>query len=354
MRQPKKCHHKASDRAYVKINGQRIYLGKWNSQEADDAYDRQILKWRKAKDSSQELTTTVGELCLAFMEHAEEFYRDDAGNQTGEANNYRYALRPLIKLFRNVKCYQFGPSKLIEVRDELAAVHVRQQVNNNLARIKRVFKWGVSQELIPVSVFAALQTVEGLKRSRSKAKESQPVLPVPIDDFNKTLPYLTEPLSRMVQFQILTGARPSEARLLKVGDINTEGEVWLYKPNSHKNKWRGKARIICIGPKAQAVIMPFVEDAVSGAQYVFTPSDSSNQPYSLHGMISSISKACRKAKVESWSPGRLRHNAATSINQAFGDLDASRVVLGHAEKTTTEIYAERDIQKAIEIAKQIG
>lgn len=271
MKQPKKCHHKPSDRAYLKINGRRIYLGKWNSDEADEAYEREILKWKKSQDGSQEFNTTVGELCLAFMEHAEEFYRDETGNQTGEAANYKYALRPLVKLFRNVKCCQFGPSKLMTVRNELAKVHVRQQVNNNLARIKRVFKWGVSQELIPVEVFAALQTVEGLKRNRSAAKESEPVLPVPIDDFNKTLAYLTDPLSRLVQFQILTGARPSEARLLTVGDINTDGEVWLYKPNSHKNKWRGKERTVCIGPKAQAVIMPFVEDAVSGSQFVFRP-----------------------------------------------------------------------------------
>lgn len=354
MKQPKKCHHKSSDRAYVKINGRRIYLGKWNSEEADEAYELAILKWRKSQEGMREFETTVGELCLAFMKYADQFYRDEQGKPTGETNNYKYALRPLVALFRNVKCCQFGTSKLFEVRDELVKVHVRKQVNIHLARIKRVFKWGVSQEMLPVTTYTALQTVEGLQRSRSNAKESEPVLPVPIEDFKKTLPYLTDPLSRMVQFQILTGARPSEARLLKVGDINTEGEVWIYKPNSHKNKWRGKERTICIGPKAQTIIMPYVQDAISGSQFVFRPKSEVNKPYSLHGMISSISKACKKAKVDSWTSGRLRHNAATIINQTFGDLDASRVVLGHSEKTTTEIYAERDIQKAIEIARQIG
>lgn len=354
MKQPKKCHHKSSGRAFIIIGGKFIYLGKWGSEKADEAYEREILKWRKSQDSDLKYTTTVGELCVAFMEHAKEFYRDQSGEQTGEANNYRYALRPLVSLFRNLQCSKLGPSKLTEVRGALAKVHVRQQVNNNLARIKRVFKWGVSQELVPVDTYLALQTVEGLKRSRSNVKESDPVRPVPIEDFLATLPYLTDPLSRLVQFQFYTGARPSEARLMTVGDITTTGEVWIYKPGNHKNAWRGKSRVICIGPKAQNVIMPFIEDSVSTAQYVFRPKGKINKPYSIHGMISSIRKACKKAKIEPWSPGQLRHNTATIVNSKFGDIDASRVVLGHSAKSTTEIYAERDLQKAAELMREIG
>jgi len=111
--------------------------------------------------------TTVSELCLDFMKYAEEFYRDEAGEPTGEANNYKYALRPLVALFRNVRCCQFGTSKLFVVRDELVKVHVRKQVNIHLARIKRMFKWGVSQEMLPVSTYLCI----------ANRRRSQAVLP---------------------------------------------------------------------------------------------------------------------------------------------------------------------------------
>ncbi len=108
-----------------------------------------------------------------------------------------------------------------------------------------------------------------------------------------------------------------------------------------------------IGPRAQNLLLPFICGARTG-QFLFRNSEKSENPYTLTGYSSSIEKACKAAQVPKWSPGRLRHSAATAINAMFGDIDASRVVLGHSEKSTTEIYAERDLQKAAEIAKVIG
>jgi len=54
-----------------------------------------------------------------------------------------------------------------------------------------------------------------------------------------------------------------------------------------------------------------------------------------------------------WSPNQLQHTAATDIRRRFG-LEASQVILGHASASTSEIYAERDIEKAVSIARAIG
>lgn len=54
----------------------------------------------------------------------------------------------------------------------------RKTVNKQGGRIKRMFKWGVSQELIPAFVYQALSTVNGLRRGRTEARETSPVLPV--------------------------------------------------------------------------------------------------------------------------------------------------------------------------------
>jgi integrase len=54
-----------------------------------------------------------------------------------------------------------------------------------------------------------------------------------------------------------------------------------------------------------------------------------------------------------WSPNRLRHTAATEIRREFG-LEAAQVILGHSQANVTQVYAERDLAKGLEVARQIG
>ena len=369
-RTPKYCRHKSTGQAYATINGKVVYFGKHGTPESRDAYDRAIAHWREVHATPAQ-TTTVGQLAVMYLrQHAEDYY------SIGEVRNYRPVLRVLVRMFRTTRVGDFGPKKLKAVQDELATFKVRNQVNICIARIKRVFEWGVSQEIVPVSVYQSLKTVKNLKRGRSKAKEGKPVLPVPQADIDAVLPFLTSPVRAMVQLQLLTGMRAGEVLKMKAGDLDTTGEIWIYRPEQHKNAWRGKARNILIGPRGQDALLPFLVGRSAG-EFVFNPQEGrrefieanyrddakasvrgsqtgENKPYTIHGYTSSIQKACKKAEVEKWSPGRLRHNAATNINREFGDIDASRVYLGHSEKSTTQIYAERDLSRATEIAKRLG
>ncbi len=52
-------------------------------------------------------------------------------------------------------------------------------------------------------------------------------------------------------------------------------------------------------------------------------------------------------------PNQLRHTRATEIRAEFG-LDSAASVLGHSQITTTQVYAEQDKARAIEVAKKTG
>ena len=54
----------------------------------------------------------------------------------------------------------------------------RKYINKNIGRIKRAFKWGVSKELVPIHVFQALATVAGLRKGKTEARETAPILPI--------------------------------------------------------------------------------------------------------------------------------------------------------------------------------
>jgi site-specific recombinase XerC len=66
------------------------------------------------------------------------------------------------------------------------------------------------------------------------------------------------------------------------------------------------------------------------------------------------SKAARKWRSEHcWAPNRLRHAAGTEIRKRYG-LEGSQVVLGHSHANVTQIYAERDLEKAASIMREVG
>ena len=73
-----------------------------------------------------------------------------------------------------------------------------------------------------------------------------------------TLPYLPVVVADMVRFQRLTGARPGEVCQLRPCDVERGGEVWQYRPESHKTQHHGRERIIYIGPQAQDVLRPYL------------------------------------------------------------------------------------------------
>ena len=64
-------------------------------------------------------------------------------------------------------------------------------------------------------------------------------------------------------------------------------------------------------------------------------------------------RAYGKAGVPACTPHRLRHNAATRIRKDFG-LEAATLLLGHARADVTQLYAEADEAKAIDVVERCG
>ena len=58
-------------------------------------------------------------------------------------------------------------------------------------------------------------------------------------------------------------------------------------------------------------------------------------------------------KKHHWHPHQLRHNYATFVRQK-DNLESAQILLGHSKADVTQIYAERDMQRAISVALKIG
>ncbi|MDC0934987.1 site-specific integrase, partial [Pirellulales bacterium] len=280
----------------------------------------------------------------------------------------------------------------------------------SMARIKRMFKWGVAEELVPPAVHQALTAVAGLRCGRSAARETERILPVDESIVEATLPCLSEIVADMGRLQRLAGMRPAEVCILRPCDVDRSGDVWIYRPSTHKTEHKGRERLIPLGPKARQILTPYL--LREPETYCFRPCDSEkkrleerhanrktplkygNRPgtkrvasprrmagrcYTTASYRRAIQRACDKAfphptiskinrkkltddqvrelrKWQSdhrWSPNQLRHAAATEIRARFG-LEAAQVVLGHSTANVTQVYAERDLNLASEVANSVG
>lgn len=278
----------------------------------------------------------------------------------------------------------FGPLACKTVRQAmidrgLCRTHINQRIN----RIRRIFKWGVENELVPSGILHALQAVAPLKRGRSPAPESEPVRPVPDAHVDAVLPRVARQIAAMIELQRLSGMRSGEVVLIRPGEVDRSGAVWVYRPKQHKTAYRGFQREIYLGPKAQGVLAPWLlRDANSycfspaeaeaernanrrvNRQSPMTPSQAGRKPkrqpkrpkrdrYDVDSYRRAITYAIKKAEVPSWHPHQLRHNCATRMRREYG-LDIAQVILGHASANITEVYAEADRIRAIEVMARAG
>jgi integrase len=81
----------------------------------------------------------------------------------------------------------------------------------------------------------------------------------------------------MIQLQRLTGMRPGEVCRLRACDLERgeKGNVWFYRPSTHKSEHLGRQRIVAIGPQAQAVIKPWFK--LDTQAYLFSPGEAEDR-----------------------------------------------------------------------------
>ena len=119
----------------------------------------------------------------------------------------------------------------------------RTGINASVRRITRMLRWAVENELADASVYESCKAVTGLRRGRSEARESEPVKPVPLADVKAVKPFVSTELWTMIQLQLATGMRPGEVCIMRLADIDRSGDVWAYKPHSHKTQHHGRDQL---------------------------------------------------------------------------------------------------------------
>jgi integrase len=187
-------------------------------------------------------------------------------------------------------------------------------------------------------------------------------------------------------------------------EVPREGQPANLHKTAHHEDGDGHAQVklLPIGPKAQAILAPFLRRDPNA--FLFQPCEAKQElnkekkdkrktprwpshlraqeakrkvnpkraprdHYDRHSYAHAISRAARKADkvahekdktlpaekvvVPHWHPHQLKHAIATEVRRRHG-AEAAQVYVGHANLSTTEIYAEKDLRKIEEIALEVG
>ncbi len=408
-------HKNRPDRAYTVLNGRRMYLGHWDDPRSKSEYDRLIAEWlvndRQHIRVDPSDTITITELAVAFMQDAlsSERYRTPA--------NFKPALRVLRKLYGHTPVGEFTLSRFEVTQQALVRQRhartgkpwSRRYINQNMDRLLRVFRWGKKHKYVPPHVWADIEDIDHLQRGRTSAPESEPIKPVPEEHVDAIRSHVSRQVWAMIELQRLTGMRPGEVVVMRAIDIDRSRSVWIYHPKDHKNAHRGKKRFIPLGPKAKEIIEPFIigrdvdaclfspheaeverkkqlrrrrKSKVQPSQQdrsKLKPRRKPNGQYTTVSYAQAIRRAIRTVfphptlnqiprkeltpdqrkelsrwkPPQHWHPNQLRHSFATDIRQRHG-VEAASVLLGHSKIETTQIYAQTNLNQAIELAERNG
>jgi hypothetical protein len=154
------------------------------------------------------------------------------------------SFRTVKKLYERTPAAEFGPKKLKIVRQRMVDAELsRNLISSRISRIKHALEWASGEQIISPTVFHGLQSVDGLRRGHTDAREPQPVRPVEEGIVERTLSHRPNVVRDMVQFKRLRGARPKEICKVRPANFDRTGNIWVYSTKDYNTAHLDRRRI---------------------------------------------------------------------------------------------------------------
>jgi integrase len=327
---------------------------------------------------------TVSDVLSAWLLHPDQGQRS-----AKELEQYRLTLRVVERLYGGTPATEFRVRQFEAVqlatasgswmtdveraRYEAAGIPAgcsARVTNQRVVRLRTVWRWAEAHDLVPAGSYTHLLSVAGLRHGDRRARHNPSPGPATWDDTRAVARRCPLPVRAMLILQWWAGMRSGEVRLMRAGEVDTGGDVWLYRPPRHKTAHRGQGRTVALGPKARAVLAPWLRRALASPQgseaFVFPPEPArrrvrkGNRPpydhrrcYSEESYPRAVRRAAEAAGVAGFRPYATRHAAADRIRRLAG-ADAARAVLGQRHISTTQLYGSIDAAHAADVQRRLG
>lgn len=262
---------------------------------------------------------TFGELAEDYMERYAKKYK------RSWFKDRQHLDRDLLPRFKHRKAASIGRREVITLLEEIADRGAPVGSNRTLEIIRRIYNWGIEQEIVVINPCQRIKKV-GIENRRERVL-SDDEIGVVWAAFENETPRMRD----LFRLRLLTAQRPGEVSRLRWQDIDLVSGWWTIPADFSKN---GLAHRV---PLSEPVIEILREtpghEEKSG--WVF-PSPSGKGP--LRSVWRAMDNTRKHSSVE-FVPHDLRRTAASRMT---GDLGFQRLVVGrilnHAEPSVTATY----------------
>ena len=333
---------------------------------------------------------TVSELIDHFLQWAETYYRrdDDERSSTGHAGNLASSLSHFRVIAGSKAPHDVSADDICYLQEYMQAIRrpkrlSREYINRCCNHVRQMYKWAAKppRRWVSVTILHDMQLAEGLKAGRCDAVELPDVPPVSESDYLATMNRLATYsyslrdarrgmlLSCALDILWHSGMRPGELMNMRndpamfsvtqqqLHYYDESVEIMVYHPRTHKTKHHGFDRNIFLSPSCRVQIDRCRAQVPCGDRlFPWTTSSLREALYRVQRRCSEFrhdGKTVAAEPLVEWFPLQLRHAFATRMRRLAG-IDVLQVLMGHRNRSTTEIYAAPDATAAIAAILQFG
>lgn len=342
---PAYCVHKTRNLAFVRLAGRMIYLGRAHSPESHERYHAALAAYYAGEPVARQGRGSRGPAAMTVAELAERWMvamREQFGPTHQKCYEAVHAGRELARQHATATVAEFGPKAFKAIRDRLVREErSRQFVNRRMNSIRRCFRWGVAEELVPGDRIQALAAVDGLRHGAApEAEPRRAADPVAVEAVVRWLEsQANHGAAALVRFLRATGCRPGEACRARWSEFDLAADVPHFRPSRHKTARHGIDRLVPLNADAIAAIGGRLRLGPADA-FAFT--HTRGEPFTPNALLLAVRRAIAATGCADWSPYGLRHLAATTALARTGSEAAAAALLGHTPRSTIIQRYSRD------------
>lgn len=379
-------------------------FGRWLALYEDQPW--RVLSFDNPFKAVEELVSpttkaTVGELVDKYLAYAKRTSRKIESSTKHPNLTFIERVKRFLEPYARWPVEAFGPDELFRIQQTLCTQkyqscgkeksYTRRGINDTINWIHRIWKWGLGRGIVKIEQVQGLEEVKALRTGEAPDKIRRKR--VTQEELDQVLAHLNSVVGDMLKILWYTGMRPNEVCNMRPYDIlRDDPECWLYIPGrdqspvgKHKTMRFDRVKAIPLANQSQAILSPRI-NGFDSRDYIFKPGDAvqelmvkkaasrktplkwGNSPgtnkkehpmikpgekYNQCSLRQACKRACLKAKVEVFTPYDLRRTMATRTRATL-DKEAAKLLLGHTDDKTTDIYLLEEVQEAMKVAKALA
>jgi len=359
------------------VDGECVSLGRYGDPDGWARFERIRDEWI-AKNADRTPVgpdgLTVAELAERWLDH--EKARADAGRidpKTYAAG--RAIAEAVVAEHAGMPVIRFGPKALKDIRARLVDTRCktsrgryrdaenpptlsRKEVNARINGIRQLFRWGVSEELVPPGVLKSLEAVAGLRAG--EARDNPPRQPANPEHVRALVAELDarghHGPARVLKLLRWTGCRPDEACSATAADvIETRHGLELHIRKHKTRKTTEADRIVPLNATAEAIVRDALADgrSIDPDRRLFL--SKTGRPLNTEALRQTIHRVATTAGLPYEIPYGNRHLVATEGIEAGMSEAAVAAMLGHTPNSTVvRCYSQDRTALARQTANAIG